>query len=149
MKSSIFNFKLPEELIAQKPARTREAANLMVLDRKTKNRTLCKFGRIADFLREGDVLVLNDTKVIPARIRAKRRTGGTVELLILNNGRRTGNTRICLVKPLKKIKDGETLLIGEKDRCRLLSRKNGRAEISFGEKPERIMEEYEIGRAHV
>ena len=142
MNTSLFNFDLPKNLIAQKPARRRELSNLMVLDRKTKNITLCKFSRIADFLKKDDVLVLNNTKVVRARISARRESGGVVEILVLKGEKPGRRTVKCLLKPLKKIQEGETLLIGKEHSCRLIKKINGIAELSFNANVGKIMEKH-------
>jgi len=145
LKSSLFNFKLPEELIAQKPAKTRDASNLMVFDRTSGKRHLDKFGGILKYFKKGDVLVLNDTKVIPARLSARRKTGGKVEIFVLRRAKEQKKELYeCLVKPLKKVKTGETLTIHKaKHNCRrsltiknaltciIAEKTNGRAIIKF------------------
>lgn len=84
MRLSDFDYALPPELIAQRPASPRDASRLLVLDRSTQRTAHRIFREIGDYLREGDTLVVNDTRVIPARLRGRRRVGGgTVELLLL------------------------------------------------------------------
>jgi len=132
LKSSLFNFKLPEELIAQNPAKTRDASNLMVFDRESGKRHLEKFSGIIRYFKEGDVLVLNDTKVIPARLSARRKTGGKVEIFVLRRAQEQKKELYeCLVKPLKKVKTGETLLIKNSFNCTLETKTKGRAIIKF------------------
>lgn len=84
MKTSDFDYELPDELIAQTPVEPRDASRLLVLDRKTGAVTHARFRALAAYLRPGDVLVFNDTRVIPARLYARKPTGGRVELLLLN-----------------------------------------------------------------
>ena len=85
MKLSEFNYYLPEELIAQVPIKKRDESRLMVLDRKKQTIEHKVFKDILDYLKPGDCLVRNNTKVIPARIYGKKETGANVEFLLLNN----------------------------------------------------------------
>ena len=83
MKIEDFDYELPKELIAQYPSTKREESRLMVLNRKTQGIEHTKFGNIGDYLKTGDTLVLNETKVIPARLIGSRDTGGKVEVFLL------------------------------------------------------------------
>ena len=83
MKVSEFNYDLPEELIAQHPSQTRDLSRLMVLNRKTHTIEHKSFKDIVDYLKPGDCLVRNNTKVIPARLYGKKETGAKVEFLLL------------------------------------------------------------------
>ena len=86
MNTEDFNYNLPEELIAQTPRKKRDEANLLVLDKITGEIEHKKFYDIIDYLEEGDTLVLNDTKVIPARlIGRKKETDAVIEVLLLKN----------------------------------------------------------------
>jgi len=120
MKTALFNFKLPENLIAQKPVKKRDLSNLAVLDRKTGKIKFLKFNKILNFFEKGDVLVLNNTKVIPARIKTKRKTGGKVEILLLKKIEK--NLWECLLKPLKKIKISEEFEIAGKYKITVLKK---------------------------
>ncbi len=103
MKTSDFDFSLPEELIAQVPLFDRSASKLMVLDKKTGKIEHNKFYNIVDYFNEGDILVLNNTKVIPARIIGmKEDTGANIELLLLKEIE--PDTWEALVKPAKRVK---------------------------------------------
>ncbi len=82
---SYYDYNLPKSLIAQTPASPRDSARLLILDRKNNKIFHHKFFEINKFLKPGDVIVLNNTKVIPARLFAKKETGGKVEILLLNN----------------------------------------------------------------
>ncbi|AIF43319.1 tRNA preQ1(34) S-adenosylmethionine ribosyltransferase-isomerase QueA [Virgibacillus sp. SK37] len=107
-----FDFDLPEELIAQTPLKERTASRLLVLDRQTKEVDHKHFTDIKDYLKKGDCLVLNDTKVLPARLYGiKEDTGAKVEILLLNQCEE--DTWEILAKPAKKIKIGTTLVFGE------------------------------------
>ncbi len=107
MRLSDFDFTLPPALIAQSPARPRDAARLLVLDRTTGALTHRIFRDLPDCLRPADVLVLNDTKVLPARLRARRPTGGAVEVLLLRPI--SDGTWEALVKPGRKVRRGDRL----------------------------------------
>ena len=104
MKVSDFYYDLPQELIAQTPIEKRDESRLMVLDRKTKTIEHKKFKDIIDYLEEGDVLVRNNTKVLPARLYGKKETGAKVEFLLLNNIE--GNIWECIVRPGNKLHVG-------------------------------------------
>lgn len=112
MKRQDFYFELPEELIAQDPLEDRSASKLLVLDKETGEVFHRSFKEIADYLEPGDCLVLNDTKVIPARlIGAKEDTGGKIEVLLLKRGE--GNVWETLVKPGRKARPGTRIRFGE------------------------------------
>ena len=83
MKTSDFNYDLPPERIAQVPVEPRHASRLLVMNRADQRLTHTTFWNIADYLKSGDVLVVNQTRVIPARLHARKATGGRVELLLL------------------------------------------------------------------
>jgi len=111
LKKSDFYFELPEELIAQDPLEDRSGSRLLVLDKKTGKVEHHIFKEIIDYLKPGDCLVLNDTKVIPARLLGcKKDTGAAVEVLLLK--RRDKDIWETLVKPGKKAKPGTRLLFG-------------------------------------
>ena len=111
LKKSDFYFDLPQELIAQDPLEQRDSSRLLILDKKTGERTHRIFHDIIDYLHEGDCLVINNTKVIPARLIGEREgTGGKVEVLLLK--RKTDNVWETLVKPGKKARPGMRLSFG-------------------------------------
>ena len=83
MLSSDFDYVLPEELIAQFPSEKRDESSLMVLDKQNKTVEHKKFFDIVDFLDKNDVLVLNNTRVIPARLFGKKSTGARIEIFLL------------------------------------------------------------------
>ena len=105
MKTSDFDYELPEELIAQTPLKDRSSSRLMVLDKVTGDIEHKKFSDIRDYLKAGDVLVINDTKVIPARLMGtKIDTGAVIELLLLKD---MGNDEWeCLSRPQKRLHVG-------------------------------------------
>jgi len=97
MKLSDFDYHLPKELIAQYPLHERDSARLLVVDRSNGAIKHSTFKDIAQFLFKGDLLVLNDTKVLPCRLFGRRSTGGKVEILLLN--RKQGGIFNCYMKP--------------------------------------------------
>ncbi|MED9903225.1 MAG: tRNA preQ1(34) S-adenosylmethionine ribosyltransferase-isomerase QueA [Lachnospiraceae bacterium] len=112
MKKSDFYFDLPEELIAQDPLEDRSSSRLLVLDKETGKTEHHVFTEILEYLNPGDCLVLNNTKVIPARLLGQKEdTGAAVEVLLLK--RRDGDVWETLVKPGKKCKPGTGLIFGD------------------------------------
>ena len=112
MKTSDFYYDLPEELIAQDPLEDRTASRLLVLDRQTGTVEHKVFSDVIDYLNKGDCLVINNTRVIPARlIGEKEGTGGKVEVLLLK--RRANDVWETLVKPGKKLKPGARVIFGD------------------------------------
>jgi S-adenosylmethionine:tRNA ribosyltransferase-isomerase len=112
MKTDDFDYELPERLIAQTPLLKRDESRLLVLDKITGNIEHKKFNNIIDYLDENDVLVLNDTKVLPARlIGVKEETNAVIEILLLKNI--GGDEWECLAKPAKRIKVGTIVSFGE------------------------------------
>ncbi len=112
LKKSDFNFELPQELIAQDPLEERTSSRLLVLDRRTGAVSHHVFREITSYLQPGDCLVLNDTKVIPARLLGEREgTGAHVEVLLLK--RQSGDVWETLVKPGKKCRPGTRLSFGD------------------------------------
>lgn len=111
MKTSDFDYYLPEELIAQTPAEPRDSSRLLVYDRKTKETFHRHFYDLPEFLKEGDLLVRNNTKVLPARLFGYTEHGGKVEILLLKRYNLTDWE--VLVKPGKKAKPGVRLVINE------------------------------------
>ncbi len=112
MSTDDFDYELPKELIAQTPLDKRDEARLMVLDKETGKVEHQKFYDILNYINAGDALVINDTKVIPARIIGeKENTGAVIELLLLKD---IGNdTWECLAKPQKRLKVGTIISFGE------------------------------------
>jgi len=111
MKVEDFDYNLPEELIAQKPLLERDSSKLLVLDKKTGELQHKHFSDIIDYLEKGDTLVLNDTKVLPARlIGEKEETKAVIEVLLLKNIE--NDNWECLVKPARRIKVGTTVIFG-------------------------------------
>lgn len=112
MKVEDFDFDLPEELIAQTPLLDRTSSRLMVLDKKSGDIKDQHFTDIISYLNEGDALVLNDTRVLPARLHGiKDETGAHIEVLLLKQ--KEGNAWETLVKPAKRIRKGATITFGD------------------------------------
>ena len=110
MKTRDFWYDLPEELIAQTPLQQRDVSRLMVLDKKNGALTHRHFYNIVDYLQPGDCLVMNDSRVLPARLLGHRPTGGAVELLLLKD---LGDKKWeCLAKPGKKLQEGQEVIFG-------------------------------------
>ncbi len=112
MRRQDFYFDLPEELIAQYPIEKRDSSRLMVLDKETGAIEHKEFKDIIDYLNKGDCLVLNDTRVIPARLFGKKKdTGGKIEFLLLNRVEK--DKWQVLVKPGKRARIGTTFVFGD------------------------------------
>ena len=110
MKTKDFWYDLPEELIAQTPLERRDASRLMVMDRLTGVVTHRHFYDLIDYLKPGDCLVMNDSRVLPARLLGHRPTGGAVEVLLLRD---LGNKHWeCLCKPGRKMQAGSEVIFG-------------------------------------
>ena len=111
MKTHDFWYDLPEELIAQTPLEQRDSSRLLVLDRETGAVTHRHFYDIVEYLQPGDCLVMNDSRVLPARLLGHRPTGGAVEVLLLRD---LGNKRWeCLCKPGRKMQVGNQVIFGD------------------------------------
>lgn len=112
LKVELFDFHLPEELIAQTPLAERTKSRLMVLNKENGHVEHSSFSHIKEFLKEGDCLVLNDTRVLPARLfGVKEDTGAKIEVLLLKQTE--DDTWETLVKPAKRIKEGSTISFGD------------------------------------
>lgn len=118
MKLAEFDYKLPEELIAQYPAKDRDKCRLLVMDRTTRSIEHKKFEDIVGYFNEGDCLVLNNTKVIPARLFAKRKTGGKVEIFLLE---KKDPVSEALLRP-SRVKEGETVILESGDEAQILGK---------------------------
>lgn len=117
MKTDDFDYELPKELIAQTPLKNRNGSRMMVLDKNTGKFSDNHFTDLINYLNEGDTLVLNDTKVIPARlIGHKIDTGAVIEVLMLKD--LGGDTWECLTKPAKRIKEGTIVKFSDELSCK-------------------------------
>jgi len=109
MQLENFDYDLPEELIAQHPSERRDHSRMMVVNRRTENIIHDYFFNLPEYLKEGDVLVINDSKVIPARLIGKKETGGSIEMLLLSkksNESVQSSTWEVLLKPAKRVQIG-------------------------------------------
>ena len=112
MKTDDFDYYLPEKLIAQTPLEKRDNSKLMIVDKKTGEIKHEIFSNVINYLQKGDILVLNDTRVIPARIIGEKKdTKAVIELLLLKNT--DTDTWECLAKPAKRIKEGTIISFGK------------------------------------
>ncbi len=110
MKLSDFDYVLPEELIAQYPSSQREESRLIIFDRKSKEIRETRFANFPRYLQEGDILVVNETKVIPARLYGLKKTGGKVEIFLT---RRIGEGKwLAMLRPSKRLRAGEVIFVG-------------------------------------
>ena len=110
MKTSDFSFYLPEELIAQTPLERRDASRLLCLDKVSGTTEHRVFSELPELLRPGDCLVMNDSRVLPARLMGARETGGVVEVLLLRD--LGGGRWECMTRPGRKAKPGTRLIFG-------------------------------------
>lgn len=113
MKTSDFYFDLPPELIAQTPLEQRDTSRLLHLNKKTGDVTHHHFYDLPQFLKKGDCLVLNDSRVLPARLLGQRSGGGKAEILLLTQKEEEENLWECLVQPGKKLRLGAVVTFGE------------------------------------
>jgi S-adenosylmethionine:tRNA ribosyltransferase-isomerase len=114
METEKLDYHLPSGLIAQKPAPTRDSSRLLVLNRSDGSITDSNFGRICDYLHKGDCLVINNTKVLPAKFFAQRKSGAKIEGLFLSQN--TPDTWLVLLKNSSRVKEGQTLYLLERDK---------------------------------
>jgi S-adenosylmethionine:tRNA ribosyltransferase-isomerase len=122
-RTADFDYELPHELIAQAPLPERDASRLLVLDRDAGTIAHRTFADFSDFLSPGDVVVSNDSRVIPARLPARRRGGGTAELLLVT--READGSWRALVRPGARIRPGSRLQLGEGDEAEVVATLEG------------------------
>ncbi|MCC6146593.1 MAG: tRNA preQ1(34) S-adenosylmethionine ribosyltransferase-isomerase QueA [Anaerolineaceae bacterium] len=138
MKTSDFDYHLPQELIAQTPVEPRHASRLLVYSRSTGKVEHITFGEIGNYLKPDDLLVINQTRVIPARIFARKPTGGLVELLLL---RREDETTWEVLVGGKRLTSGKTLLLEDGLTARIIAQLDGsRRQVQFSEPIETYLE---------
>ncbi len=138
MDLSLFDYELPEGYIAYQPARQRDASKLMVFDRRTNQIKHQKFSSVVDYMKKGDGLVINDTKVFKARLFARRPTGGKVEIFLLEEYEYEGmDCWRVLTHPSKRVKEGEQLIFDEKSYVEVITKfPDGKSIIKFKSKTE-------------
>jgi S-adenosylmethionine:tRNA ribosyltransferase-isomerase len=132
---SELDYELPESLIAQKPAEPRDASRMMVVDVARSTIAHHTFRDLPEFLRPGDALVLNETKVIPARVEASKPTGGAVELLFLRDLGPDGGVWEVLARPSKRLRPGLVLTTGGERLTLVKSYGNGHWAVSGSDLP--------------
>ena len=129
-KLSTYDYHLPEQLIAQTPLEKRDESRLLVFNRKNKDILHRQFKDIKSFLQKGDVLVVNNTRVMPARLFAKKETGADIEVFLLKRKNLTDFE--VLLKPAKRVKVGTILTISNDLKCELLEvLENGNRVVRF------------------
>jgi S-adenosylmethionine:tRNA ribosyltransferase-isomerase len=151
VKVEDFNFKLPQELIAQYPCEPRDEARMMIVNKKRRSIECGYFHDIPNYLNEDDTLIINDSKVIPARLFGEKPTGGMIEILLLSRkdkGAHHFQTWEVLLRPAKRVKIGTEIVFGEESSAKVTKRisdkkwlLNFQTEVSF----EHFLEKY--GRA--
>ena len=109
MRLSDFDYDLPDELIAQYPARKRDESRLIVMSRRRDDLRETHFGNFPRYLRDGDILVLNETKVLPARLYARRETGGRIEIFLTRRVRM--GEWMAMLRPAKRLDTGERMVV--------------------------------------
>ncbi|WP_457639907.1 tRNA preQ1(34) S-adenosylmethionine ribosyltransferase-isomerase QueA [Persephonella sp.] len=142
MKLSDYDYNLPKELIAKHPVEPRDSCRLMVLNRKNKTIQHRIFRDIVDYLNEGDLLVLNDTKVIPARLKGRKKTGAQIEVFLLRPF--SENQWEVLIKNIKRLKEGQEIIFGEDFKAVLLKKyTEGKAKVQLvGKEIKKLIEKY-------
>lgn len=122
MKLSEFDYVLPDELIAQKPCAERDGSRMMTVDRQTEAIAEDRFSNLTDYLNKDDLLVINDSKVIPARLFAVKETGGAIEILLLKEHDTGSNIWEVLLRPAKRLRTGAILTIDAACRVHIMER---------------------------
>jgi S-adenosylmethionine:tRNA ribosyltransferase-isomerase len=133
MDSSLFDYHLPKELIAQFPARKREGSRLLVLDRESGSLEHCHFKDLVRFLQSGDVLVVNNTKVFKARLLGRRATGGVVEVFLIRPEPDAGEeVWEAMARPSRRLRDGDKVFFDDGRHLTLRQdMNNGRWRVGF------------------
>lgn len=127
LKTSDFDYELPTQLIAQNPLDKREDCAMMYLNKKTKEIKHLHFYNILDYLNKDDILVLNDTKVYPARLNLKRKSGANVEIFLLNPLDNSSRWE-ALARNAKRVKNGEILEAAPDFKVKLIEKQNANCE---------------------
>lgn len=120
MQLSDFDYELPKHLIALNPAQKRDCSNLMVLNKNEQSIEHKKFLNIVDYLTDNDVLVLNNTRVIPARLLGKKSTGANIEVFLVE--RTDGDNWKVMIKPAKRVKEGTEVIFSYELKARVISK---------------------------
>ena len=135
-----FDYPLPTDAIAQTPAEPRDASRLLVMDRSSGRLDHARFREIDRWLRPGDLLVVNDSRVIPARLAGTRSTGGAAEILVLRPLEDDAERWEALVRPSRRLSDGDVVTLRSGDRIEVGERLgDGTRAIRFGRDPHAVM----------
>ncbi|HEY6420862.1 MAG TPA: tRNA preQ1(34) S-adenosylmethionine ribosyltransferase-isomerase QueA [Candidatus Binataceae bacterium] len=121
MRLSELDYELPEELIAQHPLERRDEARMLVVDRKSRTFESSRFYKLPRHLKDGDLVVLNDTRVLPARLFARKESGGRVELLLVRPAEHPPGAWLTLMRAHRPLKDGTRLLLDDGRALRIVS----------------------------
>ncbi len=137
MELNDFSYFLPEELIAQHPRPRRDISRMMVVNRGENSIRHSRFHDLPGFLQKGDVLVLNDSRVIPAKIYGKKSTGAIIEVLLLNRRRENPDAQVweVMARPAKRIAENEEIDLGHGCRAKVLSRLSDKKWLMKASKP--------------
>ncbi len=135
MKLHEFDYKYPEELVAKHPLNDRDASKMMVVNRASHEITHSFVKELPSFLKKGDVLVINNSRVFPARLIGKKESGGAIEILLLN--RQDEKTWKCITNRTAKLKIGSKMIFAEGLECKILSREGETIDVEFN-RPELI-----------
>ena len=124
MELKDFSYFLPDELIAQHPCQKRDRSRLLFLDKKKEQMADFSFFQLPDFLQKGDVLVINDSRVIPARIFGKKSTGGILEILLITKKeiKKESQTWEVLLRPAKRLRENDVIDLGNNCEAKVLVR---------------------------
>ena len=124
MELKDFSYFLPDDLIAQHPCQKRDQSRLPFLDKKKGGMADFSFFQLPDFLQNGDVLVINDSRVIPARLFGKKPTGGILEILLLTKKKteKESQTWEVLARPAKRLRENDVIALGNNCEAKVLAR---------------------------
>jgi len=146
MDIELFNYDLPKKLIADMPAGRRDGAKLLLLNRETGEEEAIRFREIVNYFKPGDALVINNTKVLKARLITRRKTGGKVEVFLLEETKFEGkNCWWVLTHPSRRVKEGESLYLDKKASIQVVKRfPDGKSLMRLGGKTEaeRLIHKY-------
>jgi S-adenosylmethionine:tRNA ribosyltransferase-isomerase len=124
MELKEFSYFLPDELIAQQPCQKRDHSRLLFLDKKKEKMADLLFFQLPDLLQSGDVLVINDSRVIPARLFGKKQSGGILEILLLTKktSEEDSQTWEALLRPAKRLRENDVIVLGDNCEAKVLAR---------------------------
>lgn len=142
MKLQEFNYNLPKELIAQYPVEDRSKAKLLILAKKTGATSHCIFYEISNFFKKGDTLVINNTKVFKARLKGKKETGGSVEILIIKE--KQNNVWEAMISHAKRTKENTKIFLDKDVYATVKEKWGSRCNLKFNLPAEHIIKKYGI-----